>query len=432
MARFLFASIPFTGHINPGLPIASELVRQGHDVRWYTTPRFKNAVEKVGARYIPYDRATPFDEEHLNEQLPERADLKGLNQLRFDLNRIFIDPVPSQITDLEAELDREPADVVIGDSASGAAGIIAEIRRLPWAVYGISVLSLSSKDTPPFGLGLFPNASPFGKLRDRLLYWMVENVIFKDPLQNFKRVRKELALPEARHTLFDFALDASLYLQACVPSFEYPRTDLPDHVRYIGAFVPEPPANWVPPAWWGDLDKGKKVVLVTQGTIANDYDELIRPAIRALAQEDVLVVVTTGSKPPSAVGMDPLPPNVRVEQFIPYAFLMPKVDLFLTNGGYGSVQIALANGVPIVTFGASEDKPEIANRVTWSGVGLGIKSKRPTEPQIREAVRKALANEIFHNRAQALQREMTEYDPARISTELLEDLIPKPKKTLLA
>ena len=42
--RYLFAPIPVTGHVNPGLPIARELVRRGHDVRWYSTPRFKRAI----------------------------------------------------------------------------------------------------------------------------------------------------------------------------------------------------------------------------------------------------------------------------------------------------------------------------------------------------------------------------------------------------
>jgi hypothetical protein len=41
----------------------------------------------------------------------------------------------------------------------------------------------------------------------------------------------------------------------------------------------------------------------------------------------------------------------------------------VTNGGYGGVQQALANGVPLVVAGDSEDKPEVAARVRWSGTG---------------------------------------------------------------
>lgn len=39
----------------------------------------------------------------------------------------------------------------------------------------------------------------------------------------------------------------------------------------------------------------RPVVHVTQGTIANkDFGQLIAPTLRALADEDVLVVVSTG------------------------------------------------------------------------------------------------------------------------------------------
>jgi UDP:flavonoid glycosyltransferase YjiC (YdhE family) len=49
--------------------------------------------------------------------------------------------------------------------------------------------------------------------------------------------------------------------------------------------------------WWADLDETQPVVNVIQGTIANiDYGQAIAPTLRALAEEDVLVVVTTGRR----------------------------------------------------------------------------------------------------------------------------------------
>ena len=57
-----------------------------------------------------------------------------------------------------------------------------------------------------------------------------------------------------------------------------------------------------------------------------------------------------------------MPDNVRVAEMLPYSELLPKTDLMVTNGGYGGVQMALANGVPLVVAGAREDKPEVAAR----------------------------------------------------------------------
>ena len=48
------------------------------------------------------------------------------------------------------------------------------------------------------------------------------------------------------------------------------------------------------PAWWYSLDRSRPVVLVTQGTLANRYmSQLIEPAIAALANEQMTVIVAT-------------------------------------------------------------------------------------------------------------------------------------------
>lgn len=417
--KYLFAPIPVTGHVNPGLPIARELVRRGHDVRWYSTVRFKRTIENIGARWVPLRQAIPIDEENF-DMWPDRP-AEGIAQLQHDLKNLFIEFIRGALADLEAELKHEPADVLVADNSSAVVEAVYQKMGIPWAVYGMTVMSTSSRDTAPFGLALPPSRGPIGRLRNKALYWLVEKVIFREAHKYNAQLRRELGLPPLKRSIFDFAKDAHLYLQSGVPSFDYPRTDLPDNVHYIGAPIPEAPHGWTPPTWWSQIF-GKRVVLVTQGTINNDFDQLIRPAIRALAEQNVLVVVTTGSKNAEDVGIDPLPSNVRVQRFIPYAHLIPHVDLLLTNGGYGSIQIALANGVPVVSIGKTEDKAEIANRVNWSGVGIGLKERTPSEAQIREAVRTVLDTPTYAARAEAMRYELAGLDAATIGADLLEEL----------
>ncbi|HEV3485884.1 MAG TPA: nucleotide disphospho-sugar-binding domain-containing protein, partial [Vicinamibacterales bacterium] len=400
MSRFLFATFPVTGHVNPGLGVARELVVRGHDVRWYSTPRFRRAIENIGARWVPFRHALPVDEEGIQNLFPDRPK-GGIAQLRFDIENLFVSTVPAALRDLEEELDRETADVLVSDNAFAVPALVRERRGIPWAVYGINPLTMPSRDTAPFGLALMPSASPLGRLRNRMLYWMVDRLLFGRANAMYQQIRRNLGLSRYRGSIFDVVRESDLYLHGTAPSFEYPRTDMPPQVRFVGASVPAPPTDWTKPAWWSEMERHWRVVLVTQGTINNDYDQLIRPAIRALADENMTVVVTTGSRPPADVGIDILPPNVHVERFVPYAHLMPKVDLLVTNGGYGSIQIALAHGVPVVSIGKTEDKAEIANRVEWSGVGIGLKVLVPTETQIRDAVRRVLSTPTYAARAEA-------------------------------
>jgi UDP:flavonoid glycosyltransferase YjiC (YdhE family) len=123
-----------------------------------------------------------------------------------------------------------------------------------------------------------------------------------------------------------------------------------------------------------------------------------------------------------ALGPKQLPANARVERFIPYAHLLPRVSAMITNCGYGGVQLALAHGVPLIGAGTTEEKPEIANRIAWSGVGLNLKSKAPPPERLRQAVRTVLGDPRYRQRAQALQAEIARYDAPARAASLLEQL----------
>src|SRR5258708_32004727 len=160
-------------------------------------------------------------------------------------------------------------------------------------------------------------------------------------------------------------------MQPTVPCFEFPRV-LPDSVRFIGA-LPVLPNQAPPPPWAPELDGRRKVVLVSQGTVANhDFGLLVAPTLAALADEpDLLVVVTTGGRPVEAIP-GPIPANARLASYLPLEWLLPTVDVFVTNAGYGGVNQAMSFGIPLVTAGLTEDKADVSVRVAWSGVGINL------------------------------------------------------------
>ncbi len=207
-------------------------------------------------------------------------------------------------------------------------------------------------------------------------------------------------------------LMADAFLQTTVPAFEYDFGSLAGHVRFVGALPPPPPQrDAARPDWWGELDGSKKVVLVTQGTVANvDLGELVEPTLAALAgRDDLLVLVTTGRRPIENV-RGPIPKNARLAEFLDFAALLPKVDVLVTNGGYGTVQLALRAGVPIVAAGRTEDKAEVGARVAWSGVGLEIPAQRPGAADLRAAVERILSEPSYGARARAIGADMAAID----------------------
>jgi len=417
MARFLIGTIPLVGHINPALPIARQLVKRGHEVWWYTGKNFQSKVEATGARYVPIRTGLDcYDPNNIPKNL------KGLAHLKYAFKHSFADPAVGQVKDLTDILHKFPADVLLSDVCFLGAAWVHEKGGPPWAAFGITALSVISDDTAPFGLGMLPDASAFGRLRNRCLNWVFQQALFKDVTVYINQVRASIGLPPYQKGFFDAVISPFLFLQGTVPAFEYPRSNMPPQVHFIGPYLPEPPAAFTPPVWWDELKSGKPVIHVTQGTVATEADDLIVPTLQALADEDVLVVAATGGQPIENIKLAPIPANARIEPFIPYYHLLPHVDVMVTNGGYNGVQAALAFGVPLVAAGQTEEKPEICARVEWSGVGINLKSKTPRPMQIKNAVKKILSSPHYRQNAERLKADIASYDAPTLAATRLEQL----------
>jgi MGT family glycosyltransferase len=230
-----------------------------------------------------------------------------------------------------------------------------------------------------------------------------------------------VGLEPAPGGLFSTALSPYLYIHPSVPGFEYPRGDLPAQVEFAGAHLPPVPEGFAPPAWWDAmLADERPVVLVTQGTIATDPDELLLPTLEALRDEPVQVIAVTGGPDPAL--LPPAPANARVERYVPFAALMPHVDAYVTNGGYGGLHFALSHGVPVLSVGATEEKPELAARVDWTGVGIGMRAQRADPAKVRAAVRRLLGEPRYRERAGALAAELAAHGGPGRSADLVESL----------
>jgi UDP:flavonoid glycosyltransferase YjiC (YdhE family) len=420
VARFLIASQPITGHVLPAIPVVRALVGRGHDVWWYVGRKFSAQAEAAGAHFVGYKQAYDYDDQDYDAAFPGRSALTGLNQIRFDMLKVFVEQAGKQHRDLSAMLTRFPADVVLGDPSMFAAVTVEETGGPPSAIYNVSCLGLAGREVAPFGLGLLPNASPLGILRNRLLAYLAPNVVFREASQELARQCADIGV--APRKFEGVVLSPNLFLQPTVEAFEYPRSDLPPQIHFIGALLLDRPAGFVPPSWWDDLAATQRpVILVTQGTVATSPSELVTPTISGLLDDDVLVVAV-GVRDPAELGLATLAPNVQVERFIPFAPLMPFVDVYVTNGGFGGVQYALSHGVPIVVAGTTEDKPEIGNRVAYAGAGINLRTSNPTPQRVADAVRTVLRDPRYRAGAKAIQAELSRHNAPAEAVTLLERL----------
>lgn len=411
--------MPVPGHVAPFAPLVRELLRRGHEVTWYGSRHFQKSIEATGARYTPMVHGHDIGDAQYDTHFPERRRYSGLKQVVFDFENMFVGGIEGMLQDLRDILREYPADVLLGDPAVAATRILSERGGPPAAVLNVTVLSFETPELAAFGLGLPFDNSFLGRLRNRLTYVLVDHVVFRSVNRAYRRLAQRHDWPIRP---FRPSLSSFLHLQPMVPGFEYPLTTIPGQLHFIGALLPEAPPDFRPPAWWDRvMNSGKPIVLVTQGTVATNADELIRPTLTALANEDVLVIATTGGARADQLGFE-MPANAIVEPFVPFVHLMPHVAAYVTNGGYGGVCIALAHGVPVVAAGTTEDKMEVANRIAHSGVGLNLRTNRPTAEQVRSAVRQLLTDQSFGRRAGVIKEDLAKHDAAKEGASLLERL----------
>ncbi|NYH77281.1 MGT family glycosyltransferase [Actinopolyspora biskrensis] len=360
---------------------------------------------RAGARFEPMRAAYDFSGMTREQAFPHHAGLTGLTGMTTGFREIFIDPAPDQMADLLELVADERPDVLVTDETIFGAGFVRERLGLRQAWTATSVYMFSSRDTAPFGLGLFPSTGPWGRARNAMLRLATDHAVLRGLRRHGERVRSRVGLDPLRTGPFEnIVRPPDLYLMGTVPSFEYPLSDMLAQTHFVGALQSAGSPSGALPSWWADLDGSRPVVHITQGTVANDARRLLLPAIQALADEDVMAVATTGVDPE---GLDPgtLPDNVRLERFVPHARLLPRTDVMVTNGGYGGVNTALAHGVPLVVAGATEEKHEVGQRVAWAGAGIHLRNRKLSQRDVRDAVHRILTEPSFRARARALREE---------------------------
>jgi len=412
--KILIASTPATGHLNPLLAITRILLAEGHEIAFLTGTAFRARIESSGVKFFSFPAGADFDLREILSVVPELKSIPpGLEWLRVACERIFVDAIPAQHQGLQQALQKFSADVIVGDDMLfGVLPMLlgARSKRPPVVLCGTSFLHWARLDGAPNFLGLPPATTAEQRAEYTVISQEYDKAVDQPVILRLNQALKALGVGPVPVPLFNSVVElADAYLQLSVPSFEFPR-EIPPSVHFVG--TPPIIPDQVPlPPWAHELDGSRKVVLVTQGTVANhNFDLLVAPTLAALANEpDILVVATAGGRPVDAIPGQ-VPSNARLASFLPFEWLLPRVDVLVTNGGYGSVNQAMSFGIPLVTAGLTEDKADVNARVAWSGVGLNLATNEPTREALRDAVRTVLDRPAYRLRASQMADEFAGID----------------------
>lgn len=411
--RILFASIPADGHFNPLTGVAADLAQRGHDVRWYAGPDYQRRLDALGMPWFPYRRAVEVTGDNLNRLYPERARLKGPKLISFDVDIVFVANVEQHFDDIVEIREEFPFDLFFCDGAFYAETLVAERLGVPVFATGLTTVIPDPNGPPPF-FGLRPARSIVGRTVHRVVRGMLASTM-KKGIAHYNDILAKHGLdpvPPGGFPHAPMARVSRLFLDG-VPGLEFPGYRPPPNAEFVGPLVPARAALGPDTPLPGTVtDPDATVVVVSQGTVDNaDPEKLIAPTLEALAGGPHVVVATTGGVQTAELRRRFTASNVVVEDHLPYSTLFDHVDVFVSNGGWGSVVAALRHGVPVVVAGKREGKSDVNARIGHNGLGVDLRTERPKPDRIRAAVQRVLDDERITANVARLRAEFDAYDP---------------------
>lgn len=382
--RILYSVQPATGHLQPVVPVCHELRRRGHEVLVVCPSSFCPVVEAFGLTAAPagldWLRAEP------ERSFAALAPLAPHEKYAWILTHLYAgDAARRLLPELREICTGWRPDVIIRDQMEFASWLVGEALAIPHVSYG-------------YGLG------------------------FQDPDRalagpGLARLRHEasLAPDDGLATLF-----RHLRLEFAPPSYLIPgATRIPrtHHIRYrpsdeqSGGALPE----------WLDQLGSRKLIVATLGNNYNRTPGVFEAIIAALAPLPFDLVVLVGrNRRREEFGS--VPPNVRIEPYVPLSLLAPRADAVICHAGFNTIMTAILAGTPMVLIPIDSDQPAAAQRCRDLGLGPLLERRRLDPERIREAVLAVLHQPAFRTAAAALRREVEALQSTEDAATLIECL----------
>jgi MGT family glycosyltransferase len=380
--------IPAAGHVNPTLPIVSELVGRGIRVSYATSAEYAPRVAAAGAAPVVCASSLPS---------AERGERYPLDDA-VAMSDAFLREAVSALPDQTAAFEADRPDLILYDYASFGAQILA--RR--WGVPSVRT-SPTHVSGPDYA--------------DELD--LVNMLLEEDPAWNAHRRAFREFLDDGG---VDLDIDeviyrgrADQYLVTIPREIQKDADRLDDRYTFVGPCIDERAHD----GRWERGADDRPVLLISMGSVWVVDPGFYRACVRAFGDSRWRVVLSVGSGvDTSAFGE--LPANFEAHGFVPQLSVLEQAAAFVTHAGMGSTLEGLYNGVPMVAVPQSYDQFDNAAALVRLGVGVGIAPGEVTPERLRAAVDGLTGDPAVAGRLAVLRTAVREAGGARAAADLIE------------
>lgn len=381
MATFLFVVPPLTGHINPLLAVADDLIKKGHLVAW--AGHADVVKQHIPASHHCYPLPV-YDNSFVDESWHK---VRGLESVKFFYEHFCLPMARVCIEPLEEIVDEMQPDVIVCDHQMIAGALVARKKNIPW---------VSSVTTTASIL----------KLLDVIDNWLAERLAELQLEAGFKRLVERPDFSDYGCVVFSS--------QALIGADkEY--FDAPYH--FVGPSINQKRQHVEFP--WDELRSDKRKILISLGTVSRDRCmRFYSVMVEALKDEDVQVIMVA----PEEFQVD-VPENFIVRSRVPQLELLPHVNLVVSHAGHNTVCETLSNGKPLVVAPIRDDQSVIARQVVDCGAGLNLRFGKVSAKKAKDTILQVLEDNSYLLAAARIQKSFEPLRGSKQAVMVLESLL---------
>lgn len=388
MSRIMFFCIPAHGHTNPTLLVVAELVRRGHQVRYYSFYEFEEKITATGAQFIACDDYLPPVSQKEMQKLM-KVSITEMTVTDFETTA-RIDPM------LARDVRDFQPDCIVADSVCFWGKLTARKYNLPF------VCSTTTFAFNQYSSRYMKNSPR--ELLDLILGMPRVNRALRRLRPLGYNVKSALSITQNDNDT-NTIVYTSKQFQPCADTFS-------ERYAFIGPAVRDTPVRRTPGQ--------KPLVYISLGTVINNRPDFYKSCIAALETMEVEVLISCGKyMDPAKLGN--LPSGVTACPYVDQMEVLSRANVFITHCGMNSVSESLYMGVPMVLAPQTGEEFAVARRTEEVGAGKMLSGGSPDK--IRAAVSSVLGEPRYAEAAARMRADFLSCSGAAGGADFIESVI---------
>ncbi len=406
--RILIAAGGSYGDTYPFLAIGREMMRRGHEVRFFATPNFAAAARGAGLPFVPVGTT------ELYESLVHHPDAMHPRRGPKLIARLLMEHLPAAYAVLDEHA--RSAGLIIGSTLALAARLVQETRGVPTVTVHLQPAMLrSSYRAPRVTASGIPDWYP--PSWKRLLWWLADTLIL-DPAfcPSFNRFRTRLGLPPVKRLFGDWIHQADGVIGLFPDWFGVPQPDWPRRLRLTSFPLYDQASDGLPAEVEAFLDAGDAPVVFTAGTSSTNERAFFRESVEACRRGGRRGILL--ARYPEQIPSE-LPDAVRYFEYAPFSTLLPRTAAIVHHGGVGTLSQGLAAGVPQLVRPMAYDQFDNAHQLEELGVARVLLPKRYRASTVATVLEELTRSSAIRNACKLAAGGLTGLDPVAATCDLI-------------